>query len=129
VSQVQGDGGVTITRDQGPLLMMIYGTGAAAVFATLAVLYGHAYRMRNALELSPLEVIDARIEMLRNVGIAAIATVSVAFAALGMVRTSGFLYFAIGLSEWTLGASRGRLRRRVAEAAAAEANTEGTSPA
>jgi uncharacterized membrane protein len=112
VSQFQRDQAITIAIEQGPLLMVIYGAGVIAVFATLALLYGHAYRLRAALELTAPEVSDTRIETMRNAAIAAIGTLSVGLALLGMQRAAGLVYFGIGLSEWTLGSYRGRLRRR-----------------
>jgi hypothetical protein len=124
VGQFQRDSAVSITPEQGPMMMVIYGAGVIAVFATLALLYTHAYRRRAFLELTPIAVTGARIEMLRNAGIAAIGTLSVLLALLGMVRASGLVYFGIGLSEWTLGEYRGRLRKR-----AAAVSTTGISPA
>lgn len=121
VSQFQRDQAISMTPEQGPLLMVIYGAGVVAVFATLALLYLHAYRRRGALELTAIEAADTRIETLRNAAIAAIGTLSVALALVGLVQASGFVYFSIGLSEWLLGAYRGRLRRRL--------NTADTSPA
>jgi uncharacterized membrane protein len=115
VSQFQRDHAMTIAVDEGPLLMIIYGSGVVAVFATLALLYAHAYRRRDALELTGLEMADTRVEVLRNTAIAAIGTTSVVLALAGLVRASGFVYFAIGLSEWQLGAYRGRLHRRIGQ--------------
>ena len=106
-------------RDAVWILFTIYGTGVAAVFTLLACLYGHAYARRRALDLTPLETVDTRMEIYRNVGIAAIGAASFAIALLarafapGLVGFAGFVYFLIGASEWTLGAYAGRTRRKL----------------
>ncbi|MFL6193935.1 MAG: TMEM175 family protein [Thermoanaerobaculia bacterium] len=43
-----------------PLMLMIYGAGFAAVSVIFALLYTHAYRQREELELNELEVFDTR---------------------------------------------------------------------
>jgi uncharacterized membrane protein len=105
-----------IRRDQWPLLMEIYGAGVIAVFALLALLYGHAYRMRGPLQLTPVEVVDARVQVIRNVAISLWGVLSVLICFAGGVAwlsTAGFIYFGIGLSEWGLGEYNGRMRRKL----------------
>ena len=90
------------------MLFEIYGAGVAATFGILAALYQHAYRRRAALELTPLEVLDTRVQVYRNLGFVAIGLLSMAVAALtGRSRRTGgragFVYFAIGIVEWALG--------------------------
>ena len=108
-----------LPRDAAWILFTIYGVGVAATFAVLASLYGHAYARRRELDLTPLETVEARMEMFRNVGIAAIGAVSFGIALLarafapGLVGLAGFVYFLIGVSEWTIGAYGGRLRRKI----------------
>ena len=100
-------------------LFAIYGLGAAASFGILAALYRHAYRQREAIELTPVEIVDTRVEVYRNVALAGIGLLSVAVAvaarvyAPGLAPLAGFVYFLIGISEWTLGAYNRRLRQRL----------------
>ena len=109
-----------LTPDRIWVLFVIYGVGVAASFAILAALYGYAYRRRRDLALSPIEVADTRVEIYRNLAIGAIAVVSVALALVAAAYApraaglAGYVYFFIGVSEWSLGAYSGRLRRRLA---------------
>jgi len=105
---------VVLSVQEMPLLMEIYGAGVIAVFSLLALMYAHAYRKRGVLDLTPAEVVDARVQILRNSGIAAIGLVSVSLClAGGSFRAAGFVYFAIGLSEWALGEYRGRQLKKL----------------
>src|SRR5712692_482901 len=119
-------------------LFEIYGLGVAAIFGILAAMYSHAYARRGDLELTALEIVDTRIEIYRNLGLAAIGLLSVAVAAITAVAAprfvviAGYLYFMIGFSEWGIGEYGSRLRKRVAAdvtAASAEPNRADTSPA
>jgi uncharacterized membrane protein len=109
----------SLTIGQAPTLFEIYGLGVAAIFGILAALYSHAYARRGDLALTPLEVVDTRIEIYRNLAIAAIGLSSVAVAAITgavvpkMVGLAGYLYFAIGFSEWGIGEYGGRLRKKI----------------
>ena len=100
-------------------LFVVYGLGVAAAFGILAALYRHAYAHRSELDLTPLEIVDTRVDIYRNIGLAGIGLLSVAVALAArafvprLTGFAGFVYFFIGVSEWTLGAYHGRLRRRV----------------
>jgi len=48
-------------------LFFAYGSGFAAIFGTLALMYGHAYRQRERLGLSPLEVFETAESIRRYV--------------------------------------------------------------
>jgi len=108
-----------LAGDRTWVLFVIYGIGVAASFAILAALYGYAYRKRRALALSPVDVVDTRVDVYRNLAIAGIAAASVAIALVTAAYApragglAGFVYFFIGVSETILGAYSGRLRRRV----------------
>jgi len=123
---VRGD---AIRVDQFPALFEIYGLGVAAVFGILAAMYGHAYRDRADLDRSPVEVVDTRIYVYRNLAMGGIGLLSVVTAAVlsriapRQIGIAGFVYFSIGIAEWVLGEYSGKLRRR------AKANTADTSPA
>jgi hypothetical protein len=116
-------GGRRITEDvlairQVPVLFEIYGGGVAAVFGILATMYRHAYVHRVDLGLSPLEVIDTRIQIYSNLALAGIGVLSMLVAALtsriapNLVGIAGYVYFLIGFAEWGLGTYNDRLRRR-----------------
>jgi uncharacterized membrane protein len=118
---IQGTG-VTdevITLAQVPVLFEIYGAGVVATFGILTAMYAHAYRSRAELELTPVEVLDARVQIYRNLGIVAIGAVSILVAVItariapNQVGLAGLVYFAIGLVEWMLGEYGGRARRRL----------------
>lgn len=106
-----------------PTLFEIYGLGVAAIFGILAALYTHAYARRGDLALTALEIVDTRIEICRNLAIAAIGLLSVAVAAITgavapkLVGIAGYLYFAIGFSEWGIGEYGGQLRKKAVQAA------------
>jgi hypothetical protein len=92
----------------------------AAVFGILAAMYGHAYRHRGDLDLTPIEIVDTRIDVYRNLSIGGIGLMSGATAAVlsriapHVIGLAGYGYFLIGIAEWVLGEYQGRLRRRVA---------------
>src|SRR5262249_16446197 len=94
---------------QVPALFEIYGLGVTVVFGILGFMYWHAYRHREDLELSPVEVVDTRVDICRNFAISGIGLVSVATAAILSraaphgVGIAGYMYFLIGITEWWLG--------------------------
>jgi uncharacterized membrane protein len=108
-----------LPRESAWILFTIYGAGVAATFVILAALYGHAYGRRKQLDLTPVETVDARVEVYRNLGLAAIGVLSAATAllsrafALGLVGLAGYVYFLIGVSEFSVRTYGGRLRRRI----------------
>ena len=112
-------GADVLTREQVPMLFEIYGVGAAAAYGLLAAMYWHAYRHRTALDLTPLEIIDTRIDILSNLSLALIGLLSAGSAVLfarwapNMAGLAGLVYFLIGFSEWALGTYQGRLKKRV----------------
>jgi uncharacterized membrane protein len=116
---VGGVARATIHPRDAALLFEIYGAGVAASFGVLALLYRHAYARRAALDLTAAEAIETRFDVYRNTAIAGIGVVSAA-AAIALLRVAphlvgiaGFLYFGIGISEWTIGEYGGRLQRKL----------------
>ena len=109
-----------ITQDQIPVLFEIYGAGVVATFAILAAMYAHAYRIRAVLELAPVEVLDTRVQIYRNLGFVAIGLVSILVAAITarfapqQVGDAGLVYFSIGSVEWILGEYHVWMRRKLA---------------
>jgi uncharacterized membrane protein len=54
-----------MTRSQFSTLLVIYGLGFAAVYLSMNLLYLHAYRLRDVLELNELEKFDTRYQIMR----------------------------------------------------------------
>jgi uncharacterized membrane protein len=103
-----------ILNEQVPLLFEIYGLGAAAVFSVFVALYAHAYRRRRELALTPLELLDTRLSVMSNVGLASVGLASAAIAWLGgprFVGWAGWIYFSISLIEWQV-SRYGRRQRK-----------------
>ena len=116
-----------ITVAQVPTLFLIYGVGVVAVFSILALMHVRAYQQRERLDLSPIEVLDARARIYSNVGIAGIGVLSIvialicAVAAPNLVGIAGYIYTAIGIVEWRVGEYRGRGRRQLSTASTSRA--------
>jgi hypothetical protein len=100
--------------DQVATLMMIFSIGYVAVFGLFVLLYSHAYRRREKLDLNELEVFDTRADVREaalNVGIGAS---SVALAALGRNATlAGMIYMLCPVVMTTHGMLTGRKRRQI----------------
>lgn len=54
-----------MTRSQFSTLLVFYGLGFAAVYLSMNLLYLHAYRLRDVLELNELEKFDTRYQIMR----------------------------------------------------------------
>lgn len=102
--------------DQVATLMLIFGLGYAAVFGLFILLYWHAYRNRERLELDELEVFDTRTdirESLLNVGI---AVVSISLSLVGRGRLagpSGMVYMLTPIVMSVHGMLTGKRRRKL----------------
>jgi uncharacterized membrane protein len=85
-------------------LFVIYGLGFAAVFFCIALLYGHAARQKEALDLSDLERYDAVTTCRHYLLFAAVGLFSmgIAWAGLGVrVGAPGWIYMLLGpLCTW-----------------------------
>ncbi len=55
-----------IRTDQAEWITFIYGMGVAAVYAVLALLYVHAFRLRDTLNLNSLEAFETRERIIGN---------------------------------------------------------------
>jgi hypothetical protein len=107
-------------------IFAIYGAGFIVIFLMFGLLYLQAYRKRDELGLSPLEVFDVRAaggEHLVSAAVGAVATLTALVAPHPLPVLSGFTYFLMGPAHWFYGVKVGRrrkaLERRFAEAAAA----------
>lgn len=81
-----------MTADQLSVLLVIYGLGFAAVYLALTFLYLHAYRLRDALELTELERFDTRYQIRR---LLILVSVGLLAAVLATIRAT------LSWSSWT----------------------------
>jgi uncharacterized membrane protein len=106
-----------VTLEQGPLMMAVYGGGYVAVFLLFALMYLHAWRVRDALALSAVERFDTRADVRTALLNVAVGVLSVAVALLGRgplsLAAAGFTYALLGPLMTLDGISRGRRRRRL----------------
>ena len=118
---VFGQATVSIELHEIVWLFVIYGAGVAAVFSCYALLYLHAHRLRDSLELDDLERAITRAEISRNLVLAAMGGVSALIAVLvptHLVGLAGYSYALVGVIETWHGRRVGRLRRTHAPRAA-----------
>lgn len=95
-------------------LFAIYGAGFVVLFGMFALLYLHAYRRREQLELSEIETFDLRAHggaHLVSAGVGLLAVVVALFAPPPWPQFSGFVYFLMGPMHWIYGVTVGRRRR------------------
>jgi hypothetical protein len=118
--EVHRPGGLTermIEGGQGSRLMILYGLGFFAIFGTFALLYGHALRRRQELELDPQEILLTRSSIESHLITAGVALFSVALAAVlpeGASGWAGWAYFLLGPAHAARGFWTGRRARRLA---------------
>lgn len=107
-----------VEHSQAALMMAVYGAGFVAVFVLLALLYTHAYRRREKLQLTEIELHDtlaSRRAFLLQAGVGAL---SAAVALIGGPEYSGiagFTYFLIGPVLGVHGWFGGRKRDKIFE--------------
>lgn len=75
--------------------MRIYAAGFMAVFTLFALMYLHAYRLRNALGLSPVEALETRFAIQENAIVVAVGGISFALA-FKYPWLAGWSYFVLG---------------------------------
>ncbi|HEV7745732.1 MAG TPA: TMEM175 family protein [Pyrinomonadaceae bacterium] len=101
-------------------LMTIFSLGYLAVFGVFVLLYSHAYRKRDVLELNELEQFDTResiLEALLNCGIAVISLLVVLIGGPERAGLGGIAYmltaFVMTLNGMIMGKRRRRLEQRL----------------
>lgn len=90
-----GDASANMGWHEGSVLMRIYAVGFAAVFLLFVLMYAHAYRLRRALGLNPVEVLETRFSMQEN-GLLALVGITSFLVAFKSPGWAGWLYLAIG---------------------------------
>lgn len=99
------------TREGAPKLFIIYGVGFAGIFVLFVLMYIHAYRLRQELELNEVEVHDTVTLLIMYSSYVAIGLLStiIALTARGWwLYFAGWCYFLIGPASGTIGWLRGR---------------------
>ncbi len=109
-----GELGQGMTWHQASVLMRIYAIGFAAVFLLFVLMYAHAYRLREKLELNDLEAFETQTSMQFCMILAAIGLLSFAVA-FRSPEWAGWLYLAIGPLLTIHGVLAGRRFRTLAE--------------
>ena len=102
------------SADQVTTLMIIFGIGYIAVFGVFVLLYWHALRQRERLELNELETFDTRTDIRESGLMVGIAVVSLAFAVLLRNATlSGMTYMLTPVVMTVHGTLNGRRRKKL----------------
>jgi uncharacterized membrane protein len=96
-------------------LMVIFGVGYLAVFGVFVLLYSHAYRKRDELQLDKLEVFDTCSSIRECALNCAIALTSIGFALFGgrLSVLAGPIYMATAIVMTVNGKMRGKRRKQL----------------
>lgn len=100
-----------------PNLMLIYGLGFVGIFTLYLLMYIHAWRKRDELELNRIELHDTITAMWMYGSYVLIGLVSCGMAVLGsqIVPYAGLIYWLIGPVSAFVGMKRGAARLRLEE--------------
>jgi len=109
--------------DQVATLMVIFSMGYLAVFGLFVLLYGHAYRKREKLELNELEVFDTRTDIRESALNVAIAAVSIGLGLARYAGLSGMTYMLCPIVLSVHGMMSGKRRRRIVKRLGFSENT------
>jgi uncharacterized membrane protein len=109
--------------DQVASLMVIFSVGYLAVFGLFVLLYWHAYRKREKLELNELEVFDTRTDIRESALNVAIAALSIGFGLARYAGLSGMTYMLCPIVLSLHGMMSGKGRRRIEERLGFSENT------
>lgn len=108
------------SNEQMASLMTIFNLGYVAVFGVFVLLFWHAYRKREALELNELERFDTResiLESALNCGIAVVSLLVLAIGGVGRAGLAGMAYMltpiVMTLHGKIMGARRRKLKARL----------------
>lgn len=119
------DGGATAA--DGRLLMAVYSGGFVALFAVFMLLYGHAWRRRDALGLSAIERYDTRATAGRhaiNVTLGLVSLLITLVLPIDYLAYAGLIFFLMGPAHGTYGYVNGVRRARAVAAATAGEGTK-----
>jgi uncharacterized membrane protein len=85
----------TMTRSEFSMLLVIYGLGFSAVYLSLLLLYLHAYRLRDALELTELEKFDTRYQIGRLWALVGMGLLAALLACVPVLRSWSSLVYIL----------------------------------
>jgi len=111
------------------VMFTIYGLGFASIFLLYTLLYHHALKKSDELELNLVERHDTMTHVMMFAGNVAIGVASVLiaqFAPERLIGFAGFIYFLIGVVAGTIGSMRGAQRRGVEAKMLSEATASAT---
>jgi uncharacterized membrane protein len=84
-----------MTHAEFSVLLVIYGLGFAAVYLAQTFLYLHAYRLREALELTELEKFDTRYQIFRLLTLVAFGLIAALLACIPLMRNWSSLVYIL----------------------------------
>jgi uncharacterized membrane protein len=97
-------------------LFVIYGVGFVAVNVVQALMYLHAYQLREELQLNAREIMETRFSILDQVAGTIPPLISIAVAQAvptNQVGLAGYVYVLVGVTALMVGTARGRARRQM----------------
>ena len=111
------------SADQVASLMVIFSIGYMAVFGLFILMYLHAYRKREQLELNELEVFDTRTDIRENALNVGIAAVSIVLGLARYASLAGMAYMLTPIVMTTHGMINGKRRRMLEKRLGIHENT------
>lgn len=99
-----------------PMLMMIYGLGYILIYFLFALMYIHALKKSEELQLLPAEIFDTKTKLFKNFVLIAVGILSVLVAFLlpaAQAGIAGLVYVLIGPALSFFYARRGRIKRKL----------------
>lgn len=117
-----------VSLGDGATLFLIYGGGFAGIFAVFCLLYLHAWKRREQLELNAVERYDTVSAIIMYSSYIGVGLLSVIIAITGgPLSLAGWSYFLLGPVSALIGFTRGTRRGRV-ERAMLATDGESTTP-
>ena len=87
---------ISMTGSQLSTLLVIYGLGFAAVYGAMTLLYLHAWRLRDELELNAVERFDTRYVVVRLLTLVSVGVIAAGLAMIPILRDwSPWLYLVL----------------------------------
>jgi hypothetical protein len=103
-----------IREGQLPQLYIIYGIGWTAVWLVFALLYRHALKLGEQLELSPLEVFETQASITENLAASIVGLASIGFVLVGASNAAGFVYLVMFPFTWAIKRRNSNRRHAIA---------------
>lgn len=114
-------------------LFTIYGLGFAGIFLLYVFLYLHALAQKDALRLTPAEVLSTKMLLYMYIAYVGIGVLSTVIALMAKTRIginfAGWTYFLIGPASGTIGAIMGNKREKLLAQSAAPPTLRTQMPA